>query len=105
LGARTTLGRLKRLDELAETLGVAADVHQVAQGLIVERGVQVQARADDVVPLRLLARSAVAKDVCVVNLLNLQMALAGGCPEPAHAAAGAHFVDGRGEQLKEWKPG
>ena len=95
---------LERHDEFAEPLDVAAHLHQLVQRLVVQRRLEVQARADDVIPLGVLARAAIAKDVGVIDLLNVEVPMAAGGPQPADAAGGAHFIDGTREQPQEGQP-
>ena len=77
---------------------------QPAQRLFVERRIEVQAGANDVVPVRFLAAGALAENVGVIDFLQLEMALAGRRPQPSDAAGRAHLVERFREDVQEGQP-
>ena len=94
----------ERQHELAEALGVSTHVHQPAQRVFVERRIEIQAGADDVVPVRRLAGGSLAENVGVIDLLQVEMALAGRGPQPPDAAGRAHLVERFREDVQKGQP-
>ena len=86
-------------DELAEALGIAAYLQQLAQRVFVERRVEVQARPDDVVPLRFLVAGALAQNVGVVDLLISRCRWPVALHSRPTPPAGAHVVERLGEDV------
>ena len=68
-------------------------VEQFAKRLVVERRIQVEARADDVVPLRFLPGGPLLENVRVVDFLQLEVTLTRGGPQPANSACRPDLVE------------